>query len=113
MATSYSSSHQYSVVDGSVVYLSVTIGQAAIGSTLVILDGSHIVAGTGVQNFSLGDGATLRGRVMVITSSMVATNILTSNTVGLAGGASAQSWTDQHSASPGDNVVYVSVVQFT
>jgi hypothetical protein len=113
MTTSFSSSHQYAVVDDATVSLSVTIGQGALGSTLVILDGSHLVAGTGVQNFSLGLGRDIRGKTLVITSSMVAINALTSNTVSLTGGASAQSWSDQHHASAGDNVVYVCVVQFT
>jgi hypothetical protein len=111
MATSYPSVHQYTVQDQDSVSLSVVIGQGAIGSSLVILDGNHLVAGTGVQNFRIGTGASLRGKVLVITSAMVATHSLTSQTVSLTGGA-PQSWTDQHAAAAGDNVVYVCVVQF-
>jgi len=112
MTASFASSHQYPVVDDATVSLSVTIGQGALGSTLVILDGDHLVAGTGVKNFSLGLGQDIRGKTLVVTSSMVAINALTSNTVSLTGGASAQTWTEQHPASAGDNVVYVCVVDF-
>jgi hypothetical protein len=112
MTTTFASSHSYQVVDDSTVSLSVTIGNAAVGSTLVLISGNHLVAGTGVNNFPLGPGKTLKGQLMTIASAEVATQNFTSNTVDLSGGTSPQSWTDQHAASPGDNVIYACTVLF-
>jgi hypothetical protein len=112
MPTTYASAHQYPVTDSELVYLSVTIGQGALGSTLVLLAGNHLCAGTGIQSFPIGKGADIRGKLMLITSAMSATQVLTSDEVDLAGGASPQSWTDQHAGNPGDNVIYACTVLF-
>ena len=112
----YASSHSYQVVDDQLVYVSVAIGQGQSGSSTVLLNGNSVCHGTAIANQPLGKGQDLRGKNLLVTSSMVINNPasnLTSNTVGLTGGTAPQNWTDSNSGSQGDNVVYLCAVQFT
>jgi hypothetical protein len=113
MTTSFASSHEYPVVDDQTVSLTVVIGQGALGSTIVLLDGNHVGAGTGIKNFPVGQGQDVRGKLLIVTSSMVAAHSLTSEQVALDGGSATQTWTDQHAGNAGDNVVYTCTVLFT
>lgn len=115
MATSYATSHQYQLSDDTTVYLTVIFGQGAGGSTLVLLDGQHLCAGTRIAKFRVGTRQAIQGKNLLITTATVATQNLSSNKVDLSGGGStSQSWTDgPHGCSPGDNIVYICSVLFT
>ena len=111
----YSSSHQYQVVDDQLVYVSVVIGEGQLGSSTVLLDGNSVCHGTAIANQPIGKGQDVRGKNLLITSSMVITNAtsnFTSNTVVMNGGQPPpQNWTDRNAGSQGDNVVYLCSVQ--
>jgi hypothetical protein len=107
---------QYPIKDGSLVYLTVTIGEAQQGACSAVLSGRTVANGRRIDRAELGAGAALRGKSLVVSAMVAKTRKETdrsSITVSLTGGETPAEWADvEQISNQGDIAHHAMVVDF-
>jgi len=104
----------HAVHDGEDVFVTVLIGEGQAGVTTVFLDQEKRASRTQVRRLLLGTGGELRGRVLVVSTTVVdiqQAHDRTSVTVVLANG-SEHSFGQQAQAHPSGVVNFLNVITF-
>jgi len=105
----------YEIVAGQKVFLTVMIGDADVGGSVVELDGDRILKGD-VDNQDLGDGNGLKGKKLRIKTVVVDVNPHTNNTsvtYSLKGGARPKEWPlSEPVSNEGDAMKYDGEISF-
>lgn len=106
---------EYRVADAEAVLLDVWIGDAQAGGSVAYLGTRRVAAGRTIRDRELGPGEELRGRVLVVSTTVVdvqPSHDRTSVTVRLRGGTPAElPIVQSSSAAPGGAVNYLTVVR--
>jgi len=107
---------QYEVLDGRPITFSVLVGEQQSGGSVAYLGTALAAQGLEIHDHELGDGAALRGRVLVVSTAVVDVrpeHDRTSVVVRVRGGSpDALDVMQSQETTPGGAVNYLTVVRF-